>query len=103
MQEQLPALTEAGVSVVALSTDGPGHAREMIDKCQLTFPVGYGLPLTQTAATLGAYYEERRGILHATGFVLRRDGSVGVACYSSGAIGRLVSEDVVRIVRFWDR
>lgn len=66
------------------------------------FPLGFGLPLHPTAARLGAFYEDRRQILHATGFVLRPGGTIGVACYSSSAIGRLDPDDVVRLVAFWE-
>jgi peroxiredoxin len=103
VQAGLEKLAEAGVSAVALSTDPLERAEEMVSRCALAFPVGYGLPLVPTAATLGAFYEERRGILHATGFLLRRDGTIAVASYSSGAIGRLVADDVLRLVQYWDR
>lgn len=35
-----------------------------------------------------------RGILHGTGYVVRPDGTVTVAVYSAGPIGRLVWQDV---------
>ena len=54
------------------------------------FPIGYGLPLHETARTLTAFYEDRRGIFHATGFVTKPDQTIGVACYSTAQIGRLV-------------
>jgi hypothetical protein len=43
---------------------------------------------------LGNFYD-----LQSTAFVLDRDGRVVVSVYSSGAIGRLVPEDVVGLVR----
>jgi hypothetical protein len=49
---------------------------------------------------LGAFYEERRGILQATGFVLKPDHTMAVAQYSSGPIGRLVWQDVLELVQF---
>jgi peroxiredoxin len=92
-------LRAEGIRVVAASTDPPDRARETAARLSLPFPVGHGLPLRETAATLGAFYEERRGILHGTGFLLRPDGRVAVALYSSGAIGRLVWQDVVALVQ----
>lgn len=62
--------------------------------------MGYGLPLQETAGTLGAFYEERRNILQATGFVLRPDKTIVVAQYSSGPIGRLVWQDILALVQF---
>jgi hypothetical protein len=38
--------------------------------------------------------------LQSTGFVLDREGNVVVSVYSSGAIGRLVPEDVTGLVRY---
>jgi hypothetical protein len=38
--------------------------------------------------------------LQSTGFVLDPDGRVLVSVYSSGAIGRLVPDDVIGLVRY---
>jgi AhpC/TSA family len=46
-------LQEEGISVVAASTDPLEKARETVAEHSLPFPVGYGLPLRETAATLG--------------------------------------------------
>lgn len=69
----------------------------------LTLPVGYGLPLKETAATFGAFYEERRGFLQATGFVVKADRTIAVAQYSSGPIGRLVWQDILGLVQFYKK
>ena len=84
---------------MAASTDPPDKAAETVKEHSLTFPVGYALPLKETAGRLGAFYEEKRGILHATGFVLKPDRTVVVAQYSSGPIGRLVWQDVLALVQ----
>jgi peroxiredoxin len=96
-------LQEEGISVVAASTDPLEKAKETVSEHSLTFPVGYGLPLEETAATLGSFYEERRGFLQATGFVLKPDRSIAVAQYSSGPIGRLVWQDVLGLVQFYKK
>ncbi len=93
-------LREEGISVVAASTDPIEKAKETMSECSLTLPVGYGLPLKETAATFGAFYEERRGVLQATGFVTKPDRTIAVAQYSSGPIGRLVWQDVLGLVQF---
>jgi hypothetical protein len=48
----------------------------------------------------GAFVDPHRGFLQSTGFVLDPRGRVIVSVYSSGAIGRLVPEDVVGLVRY---
>lgn len=69
----------------------------------LSFPIGYGLPLRETAAALGAFYEERRNILQSTGFLVKSDKTIAVAQYSSGPIGRLVWQDVLGLVQFYKK
>jgi peroxiredoxin len=96
-------LEEEGITVVVASTDPLEKAKETVAEHALTFPVGYGLPLQETAATLGSFFEERRGILHATGFLVKPDGSIAVSQYSSGPIGRLVWQDVLALVQFYKK
>ena len=94
-------LREEGISVVAASTDPIEKAKETVSEHSLTLPVGYGLPLKETAATLGAFCEEQRGFLQATGFVIKPDKTIAVAQYSSGPIGRLVWQDILGLVQFY--
>lgn len=98
-----PRLDEEGIRVVAASTDPLDKATETVKEHGLTLPVGYGLPLQETAAMLGSFYEERRGVLQSTGFVLRPDHTIVVAQYSSGPIGRLVWQDVLGLAQFYKK
>jgi peroxiredoxin len=91
---------EERIAVVAASTDPRDKAAETVEKLSLNFPVGYGLPVAKTAKHLGAFYETRRGILQATGFVVKPDRTIAVAQYSSGPIGRLVWQDILGLVQF---
>jgi hypothetical protein len=65
--------------------------------------VGYALPVKETAATLGAFYEEKRGFFQATGFVVKPDRTIAVSQFSSGPIGRLVWQDVLGLVQFYKK
>jgi peroxiredoxin len=96
-------LRDEGISVVAASTDPLEKAKETVTEHSLTFPVGYGIPLKDTAATLGAFYEDRRGFLQATGFVIKPDKTIAVAQYSSGPIGRLIWQDILGLVQFYKK
>ena len=98
-QRALDKLTDEGIRVVAASTDPADKAEETVRSQSLTFPVGYGLDLKETATTLGAFYEERRGILQSTGYLIKPDRTIAVAQYSSGPIGRLVWQDVLGLVQ----
>ena len=96
-------LRDESISVVAASTDPLEKAKETVSEHSLTLPVGYGLSLKETAATFGAFYEERRGFLQATGFVIKPDRTIAVAQYSSGPIGRLVWQDILGLVQFYKK
>ncbi len=93
-------LRDEGIVTLAASTDPVDKATETVAEQSLTFPVGFGLPLKETAKLLGAFYDGNRGVLHATGFVVKPDRTIAVAQYSSGPIGRLVWQDVLGLVQF---
>ena len=94
-----PSLADAGVRVAALSVDDKETTAALIAKHQLTFPVGYGADAPAVASLTGAFVNPDPAFLQSTGFVLDPAGSVVVSVYSSGAIGRLVPEDVIGLVR----
>ena len=52
------------------------------------------------AELTGAFVNDDPLYLQSTGFVLGPQGAVIVSVYSSGAIGRLVPEDVIGLVRY---
>jgi len=93
-------LAETGIRVVALSVDDKETAAEMAAKNKLTFPVGYGADARAVAELTGAFVNPHPVYLQSTGFVLDPAGNVIVSVYSSGAIGRLVPDDVVGLVRY---
>jgi peroxiredoxin len=94
------ALGKAGVRVAALSVDSEADTAEVIAKHSLTFPVGYGADAATVAGLTGAFVNPDPVYLQSTGFVLDPAGKVVVSVYSSGAIGRLVPEDVIGLVRY---
>ena len=102
-ERALDKLRDEGISVVAASTDPLEKAKETVSEHSLTLPVGYGLPLKETAATFGAFYEERRGFLQASGFMVKPDKTIAVAQFSSGPIGRLVWQDILGLVQFYKK
>jgi peroxiredoxin len=94
------ALAETGIRVAALSVDDKETAAEMAAKNKLTFPVGYGADARAVAELTGAFVNPDPVYLQSTGFVLDPAGNVIVSVYSSGAIGRLVPDDVMGLVRY---
>jgi len=93
-------LGELGIKIVALSVDDEVTAAALSAKLRLEFPVGYEADADAIAAATGAYVNDSPRFLQSTGFVLDPGGKVLVAVYSSGAIGRLVADDVAGFVRY---
>ena len=93
-------LAEAGVRVAALSVDDEAATVGLIAKHGLTFPVGFGADAPAVAGLTGAFVNPDPVYLQSTGFVLDPRGKVVVSVYSSGAIGRLVPDDVAGLVRY---
>jgi peroxiredoxin len=91
---------ELRLKVIAFSVDNRADAAALVEKHCLNFPVGYGADAENIAASTGAYVNDSPRYLQSTGFVLDPDGKVITAVYSSGAIGRLVAEDVIGFVRY---
>jgi peroxiredoxin len=99
-QRAADSLAEAGVRVAALSVDDEPTTAELIAKHGLTFPVGHSADARAIADLTGAFVNPDPVYLQSTGFVLDPAGKVVVSVYSSGAIGRLVPEDVIGLVRY---
>jgi len=93
-------LSEAGIKVAALSVDDKETTATLAVKHKLTYPVGYGADAAAIAGLTGAFVNPDPAYLQSTGFVLDPEGKVVVSVYSSGAIGRLVPEDVLGLVRY---
>lgn len=93
-------LAENGIKVVSLSVDDEATTKELVDKHHLDFPVGFGVDAATVSAATGAFTNAEPSFLQATGFVLGPNGSVVVSVYSSGAIGRLMPDDVVGLVKY---
>jgi peroxiredoxin len=96
-QETLDGL---GVKVVALSVDDEATTQALADKLKLSYPIGHSADARAVSDLTGAFVNPDPVHLQSTGFVLDPQGQVIVAVYSNGAIGRLVPEDVVGLIRY---
>ena len=94
------ALRDNGIRVAALSVDDKETTAALVARHKLTFPVGYGADAASVAALTGAFVNPDPVYLQSAGFVLDPAGKVVVSVYSSGAIGRLVPDDVIGLVRY---
>ena len=94
------ALAAVDARVVALSVDDEATTQAFIAKHGLQFPVGHSADARAVAAATGAFVNDDPLYLQSTGFVLDLTARVIVSVYSSGAIGRLVPDDVTGLVRY---
>ncbi len=88
--------SEAGISIFAAAVDD----REKTEEVQkdLGFPVAHGITREQGDA-MGAWWDERRDFIQPSEFVLRGDGRVLSATYSTGPVGRLDANDALALVK----
>ena len=86
---------------MALSADNELAAKDTVDKLSLDFTVLYGLDPDAASQSIGCYTGVHEGLPHLqpAGFVLRPDGTVAHAVYSSGKVGRLTAADALTIVK----
>jgi peroxiredoxin len=99
-QRASASLAEAGVRMAALWVNDEKTTAEFTAEHGLTFPLGHSADARAIAEKTGAFVNEDPLYLQSTGFVLDPQGRVVVSVYSSGAIGRLVPEDVLGLVRY---
>ena len=93
------ALEAIGAKVVAASVDPLDKAKEVA--AEVGFPIAYGVTREQADA-IGAWWEERRGIVQPSEFIVGRDGRVIASSYSSGPLGRIDAADVVKLLNFYE-
>ena len=72
--------------------------RALIARHGLEFPVGHSADADFVADAVGAFVNPEPHHPQSTGFVPDPDGRVLVSVHSSGAIGRLVPEDVIGLI-----
>lgn len=97
---RLADLAERDIKIVAASIDSEADAERFRSEGGFEVPIGYGLDLETVGAAVGAFYDPDRPCLHATGFVLRPDGTIVTAVYSTGPIGRLTAADSIGHIDF---
>jgi peroxiredoxin len=101
-QRKLPEFEKLGVRIIAISADPLDEAKQTVEKHHLTFPVLYGANPAFAAKTFGAYVAQdvHGTYINSTGFILQPNGTIAIAVYSSGAIGRLVPDDALGLIKY---
>lgn len=96
-EANLPALAELGIAVYAASVD-TGDDADALAK-DVSFPLAQGVT-REIAEQIGAWWEDRRGIVQPSQFLFRRGGEIVQSTYSDGPLGRLEATDVCGLVGF---
>ena len=99
-EKSIGEFAQRAVTVIGLSVDPLDEARKTVERGHLTFPIGYGVDGPEFASRTGAFYDEARGFLQATGFILQPGGVVAQAVYSTGPVGRYVAADVLGLIDY---
>lgn len=92
-------LEKAGIRIAAASVDAPDKAGEVAD--EVPFPVGHSVG-RQTAEALGSFWEDRRGLIQPSEFILDGGNKVVASSYSDGPLGRFDASDVLKLIAFYD-
>lgn len=99
-QSHISDFDQKRIKVIAASADSLEDARKSVERKKLTFPIAYGLDARAFAAMTGAFFDDVRGYLQATGFILKPGGKVEQALYSTGPIGRFTPADVLSLIDY---
>ncbi len=94
----LDAFTALGVQVVGLSVDSAADAAATRKRLQVDVPLVGDLAYPDSVDALGAYRNEDRQSHQASAFVLDANRVIEHAVYSATNVGRLMPEEVLRIL-----
>lgn len=96
-QQHKARLDALDMKIAALSSDSVEEARTTVEKLGLGFLVLAGLDAAATSRAIGCYTGVHAGTPHVqpASFVLDHEGTIVLATYSSGKVGRLTGEDAV--------
>jgi peroxiredoxin len=81
------------IRVIAASADSHKEAKKTVERYAIPFPVAHSLNAETISSLTGAFFDEENRYIHATGFILTPEGTVAIAVYSTGSIGRLTPKD----------
>jgi peroxiredoxin len=93
-------LADLDIRVVGLSVDDEATTRTLSAEHGLSFPLGHSADARALHDAVGAFVNPDPVHLQSTGFVLDPGGRVIVGVHSTGAIGRLVPDDVIGLIRY---
>ena len=84
----------------AASVDTEDKAKIVAD--EVSFPIGFGAGELHRDL-MGSWWEDRRGLIQPSEFILDREGKVVMSSYSSGPLARTEAKDVIKMVDFLEK
>lgn len=98
--KRLDEFTARGARVAGASADGHDDAQRTVERLKLRMPLAYGLDAREFSLQTGAFFSDEKQFVHATGFVLGRDGAVVEALYSTSGVGRLHAGETLGLLDY---
>jgi peroxiredoxin len=98
-QRSTSKFADAGITVVVLTADDEAVVEELATKYGLTYPIGHSADVEEIASATDAFVSLDPPQLQTTGFILDPAGEVLISVYSCGALGQLIPDDALELVR----
>jgi peroxiredoxin len=87
------------VQIIAASIDTGEDAEKIA--ADLNYPHAGGVTRAM-ADQIGAWWEDRRGIIQPSEFILEADGKIKTSTYSSGPVGRIGADAALSMIKFYE-
>ena len=99
--QRFEEFTRRGASVVAASSGHYGDAQQTLARLKLRMPLAYGIDAREFSLQTGAVFSDEKAFVHATGFVIARDGRVAEGLYSTSGVGRLDPAETIGLLDYF--
>ena len=86
-----------GVQVIAISADPEGQAQEVADT--VSYPIAHSVS-RETTDNIDSWWDQNRGFVQPSEFILNQDNMVVFASYSAGPASRLDAEDAIKMIGY---
>ena len=98
-EQNAEALGGIGAQIIAISVDPEDKAQEVADT--VSFPVAHSVS-RETTDSIDSWWDDNRGFVQPSEFILNADDKVVFASYSAGPAGRLDAEDAIKMIGYME-
>jgi len=93
-EQNAEALGGIGAQIIAISVDPEDKAQKVANT--VSFPVAHGVS-RETTDSIGSWWDDNRGFVQPSEFILNADDKVVFASYSAG---RLDAKDAIKMIGY---